>query len=205
MIRVLSAGVRLGSVFNKAFTASPVVGNILLPPLLTAVIVIAAAWSVVAEISDQVEELDDAIRVLDPPRLRRGKLDLSPLFWSTEAPTVSRTDRLRFWRAYAPARGLDPDLGPVFEWVYATSLAMQLAAGEQSAADADHGDQCGRDEQQPPEQRLLIFNHSANALGDPVIGSPLKNEVFTLEHRKLNFRTSLMRGLGGGCHGRGKC
>jgi len=44
---------------------------------------------------------DDAIRVLDPARLRRGKLDLSPLYWSTEAPTVTRTDRLRFWRAYA--------------------------------------------------------------------------------------------------------
>jgi hypothetical protein len=29
---------------------------------------------------------------------------------------------------------------------------------EQSAADADGGDQRGRDEQQPPEQRLLVFN-----------------------------------------------
>ena len=44
---------------------------------------------------------DDAIRVLDPPRLRKGRLDLSALYWSTEAPTVSRSDRLRFWRAYA--------------------------------------------------------------------------------------------------------
>ncbi|HEX5138830.1 MAG TPA: lipopolysaccharide kinase InaA family protein [Planctomycetota bacterium] len=41
------------------------------------------------------------IRVLDPARLARGKLDLSPLFWSAEEPTVSRADRLRFWRAYA--------------------------------------------------------------------------------------------------------
>lgn len=47
---------------------------------------------------------DDAIRVLDPARLRRGRLDLSPLFWSTEEPTVSRSDRLRFWRAYAGDR-----------------------------------------------------------------------------------------------------
>lgn len=44
---------------------------------------------------------DDEIRVLDPARLGHGKLDLSALFWSTEEPTVSRADRLRFWRAYA--------------------------------------------------------------------------------------------------------
>ena len=43
----------------------------------------------------------DEVRVLDPARLRRGQLDLSPLYWSTAEPTVSRTDRLRFWRAYA--------------------------------------------------------------------------------------------------------
>jgi len=43
----------------------------------------------------------DEIRVLDPARLRRGRLDLSPLYWSAEEPTVSRADRLRFWRAYA--------------------------------------------------------------------------------------------------------
>jgi tRNA A-37 threonylcarbamoyl transferase component Bud32 len=43
----------------------------------------------------------DAVRVLDPARLRRGRLDLSALFWSAEEPTVSRADRLRFWRAYA--------------------------------------------------------------------------------------------------------
>jgi len=44
---------------------------------------------------------DDAVRVLDPARVRRGRLDLSALYWSAEEPTVSRTDRLRFWRAYA--------------------------------------------------------------------------------------------------------
>jgi len=44
---------------------------------------------------------DGPLRVLDPARLRRGKLDLSPLYWSCEEPTVSRADRLRFWRAYA--------------------------------------------------------------------------------------------------------
>jgi tRNA A-37 threonylcarbamoyl transferase component Bud32 len=44
---------------------------------------------------------DDDVRVLDPARLRRGTLDLSALYWSTEEPTVSRADRLRFWRAYA--------------------------------------------------------------------------------------------------------
>ena len=44
---------------------------------------------------------DDEVRVLDPARLRRGRLDLSALYWSTEEPTVSRSDRLRFWRAYA--------------------------------------------------------------------------------------------------------
>ncbi|MGH7162281.1 MAG: lipopolysaccharide kinase InaA family protein [Planctomycetota bacterium] len=41
------------------------------------------------------------VRALDPARLRRGKLDLSALHWSAEEPTVSRADRLRFWRAYA--------------------------------------------------------------------------------------------------------
>lgn len=41
------------------------------------------------------------LRVLDPARLRRGRLDLSALYWSTEEPTVSRSDRLRFWRRYA--------------------------------------------------------------------------------------------------------
>ena len=44
---------------------------------------------------------DEEIAVLDPARLHRGRLDLSPLYWSTAAPTVSRSDRLRFWRAYA--------------------------------------------------------------------------------------------------------
>ncbi|MHC4955826.1 MAG: lipopolysaccharide kinase InaA family protein [Planctomycetota bacterium] len=44
---------------------------------------------------------DDAIRVLDPARLKKGKLDLSALYWSTEEPTVSQADRLRFWRHYA--------------------------------------------------------------------------------------------------------
>jgi tRNA A-37 threonylcarbamoyl transferase component Bud32 len=44
---------------------------------------------------------DDQIRVLDPARLKHGKLDLSALYWSAEEPTVSRADRLRFWRAYA--------------------------------------------------------------------------------------------------------
>jgi len=42
-----------------------------------------------------------SLAVLDPARLRRGRLDLSPLYWSTEEPTVSKTDRLRFWRVYA--------------------------------------------------------------------------------------------------------
>ncbi len=41
------------------------------------------------------------LAVLDPARLRRGRLDLSPLYWSAEEPTVSKSDRLRFWRAYA--------------------------------------------------------------------------------------------------------
>ncbi|MHC4222749.1 MAG: lipopolysaccharide kinase InaA family protein [Planctomycetota bacterium] len=44
---------------------------------------------------------ESEVRVLDPPRLRKGRLDLSPLFWSAEEPTVTRTERLRFWRAYA--------------------------------------------------------------------------------------------------------
>ncbi|MDH3591353.1 MAG: lipopolysaccharide kinase InaA family protein [Planctomycetota bacterium] len=43
------------------------------------------------------------IVVIDPARVARGRLDLSALFWSTEEPTVSRTDRLRFWRRYAGA------------------------------------------------------------------------------------------------------
>jgi tRNA A-37 threonylcarbamoyl transferase component Bud32 len=47
---------------------------------------------------------DDRLYVLDPARLRRGRLDLSPLFWSTDEPSVSRADRLRFWRAYAGPR-----------------------------------------------------------------------------------------------------
>jgi len=41
------------------------------------------------------------VTVLDPARLRKGRLDLSALYWSTAEPTVSRMDRLRFWRAYA--------------------------------------------------------------------------------------------------------
>ena len=44
---------------------------------------------------------DDGLFVLDPARLRRGKLELSALYWSLDEPTVSRADRLRFWRAYA--------------------------------------------------------------------------------------------------------
>ncbi len=44
---------------------------------------------------------DGAVAVLDPARLKRGRLDLSALFWSVEEPTVSRADRLRFWRRLA--------------------------------------------------------------------------------------------------------
>jgi tRNA A-37 threonylcarbamoyl transferase component Bud32 len=44
---------------------------------------------------------DGPLRVIDPARLRRGKLELSPLYWSCEEPTVTRSDRLRFWKAYA--------------------------------------------------------------------------------------------------------
>ncbi|MGQ0615292.1 MAG: lipopolysaccharide kinase InaA family protein [Planctomycetaceae bacterium] len=51
---------------------------------------------------------DDAIVAIDPARLRRGRLELSPLYWSTEEPTVSRTERLRFWRAYAGDRPPPP-------------------------------------------------------------------------------------------------
>ncbi|MHC4848738.1 MAG: lipopolysaccharide kinase InaA family protein [Planctomycetota bacterium] len=47
---------------------------------------------------------DGPMRVLDPARLRRGKLELSPLFYSCEEPTITRTERLRFWRAYAGDR-----------------------------------------------------------------------------------------------------
>jgi rfaE bifunctional protein nucleotidyltransferase chain/domain len=43
----------------------------------------------------------DRLYVLDPARLRRGKLELSALYWSLDEPTVSRAERLRFWRAYA--------------------------------------------------------------------------------------------------------
>lgn len=67
---------------------------------------------------------DDEVRVLDPARLRRGRLDLSPLYWSTAEPTVSRADRLRFWRAYA-GKAPPPALRPIghrgrfhpFRWV----------------------------------------------------------------------------------------
>jgi tRNA A-37 threonylcarbamoyl transferase component Bud32 len=44
---------------------------------------------------------DGPIHALDPARLKHGRLELSPLYWSCEEPTVSRSDRLRFWRAYA--------------------------------------------------------------------------------------------------------
>ncbi|MCK6461487.1 MAG: hypothetical protein L6Q95_16525 [Planctomycetes bacterium] len=44
---------------------------------------------------------EDLVRVLDPARLKHGRLELSALYWSAEEPTVSRADRLRFWRAYA--------------------------------------------------------------------------------------------------------
>jgi tRNA A-37 threonylcarbamoyl transferase component Bud32 len=49
---------------------------------------------------------EDEVHVLDPPRLKRGRLDLSPLHWSTDEPTVTKTDRLRFWRAYAGKKPL---------------------------------------------------------------------------------------------------
>jgi len=44
---------------------------------------------------------DGGLRVLDPARLRKGKLDLSPLAFSCDEPNVSRSDRVRFCRAYA--------------------------------------------------------------------------------------------------------
>ena len=46
----------------------------------------------------------EEVRVLDPARLRNGRLDLSALYWSLDEPVVTRTDRLRFWRAYAGKR-----------------------------------------------------------------------------------------------------
>ena len=63
------------------------------------------------------------------------------------------------------------------------------------------GDQRGRDEQQPPEQRLLVFNNAADALGDPVVGTPAEDELFALKHREFDSGVGLGRGLGGGCHG----
>ncbi|MFB3067578.1 MAG: lipopolysaccharide kinase InaA family protein [Planctomycetota bacterium] len=50
----------------------------------------------------------EQLYVLDPARLRRGQLELSALFWSAEEPTVSRTERLRFWRYYTG----DPSVRP---------------------------------------------------------------------------------------------
>jgi hypothetical protein len=38
--------------------------------------------------------------------------------------------RARYWQAYAPPSGLEPDLGPVFEWVHAAARALTRASGE---------------------------------------------------------------------------
>ncbi|MCP3985063.1 MAG: aminoglycoside phosphotransferase family protein [bacterium] len=48
-----------------------------------------------------------------------------PTIWREHRASFPKL-RARFWKSYAPARGLDPELGRVFEWVYAVSLAMQF-------------------------------------------------------------------------------
>ena len=69
----------------------------------------------------------EKLYVLDPARLRHGKLDLSPLFWSAEEPTVSHADRLRFWRAYSGPKTPPPRIRAIghrgrfrpYRWVLA--------------------------------------------------------------------------------------
>jgi tRNA A-37 threonylcarbamoyl transferase component Bud32 len=68
---------------------------------------------------------DDQLAVIDPARLRKGRLGLSALYWSCDEPTVTRSDRLRFWRAYAGA-ALPPRLRAIghrgrfrpYRWVF---------------------------------------------------------------------------------------
>ena len=71
----------------------------------------------------------------------------------------------------------------------------------QTTADANHGDEGGRDEQQPPQKRLPIFQNAADALGDPVVGTPAEDELFALKHRELHSRVGLRCCMNGGCHG----
>ena len=73
------------------------------------------------------------------------------------------------------------------------------AAGDEvgePAADADEGDEGGRDEEQPPEERLPVFKNSADPLGDPVVGAVVEDELFAFEYREFDFRLAFVRGWG---------
>ncbi len=60
-----------------------------------------------------------------------------------------------------------------------------------------------RNEQLPPEGRLLIFDHPTNPLGDPVVGPLVEHERLAGHHRKFYFPASrrITRSLCSGvCH-----
>jgi aminoglycoside phosphotransferase (APT) family kinase protein len=53
-----------------------------------------------------------------------------PTIWRRHRASFPELRR-RYWNAYAGARGLDDDLEPIFEWVWAVSHAMWLADDEE--------------------------------------------------------------------------
>ncbi|MBW2244682.1 MAG: aminoglycoside phosphotransferase family protein [Deltaproteobacteria bacterium] len=78
--------------------------------------------------------IDWQTSVIDHPFAEFDLGKWGPTIWREQRASFPRL-RSRFWKGYAPARGLDPNLGTVFEWVYAVSLALKLERETQPSFD----------------------------------------------------------------------
>ena len=73
--------------------------------------------------------LDWQTALVDHPFTELDLGEWGPTIWRRHRACFPELRR-RYWNAYAEARGLPDDLGPLFEWVWAVSHAMWLAEEE---------------------------------------------------------------------------
>lgn len=79
--------------------------------------------------------IDWQTAVVDHPFAEFDLEEWGPTIWREHRASFPIL-RSRFWKGYAPARGLDPGLGAVFECIHALSLALKLEREAHPAFDA---------------------------------------------------------------------
>ncbi|MCP5056053.1 MAG: aminoglycoside phosphotransferase family protein [bacterium] len=79
--------------------------------------------------------IDWQTAVIDHPFAEFDLEKWGPTIWREHRASFP-TLRSRFWKGYAPARGLDPELAAVFECIHAVSLALKLERETHPAFDA---------------------------------------------------------------------